>query len=443
MAILSNLLSVAPPNGMWEIIIRAFEGFTSNYILAIILLTLIIRLIWAPVDTLNRRMSQKTTANQQKMMPELNKIREKYKQNPQLLKQKENELYKKYNTGTVGSCLFMLVFMGLNLAIFLTLWTGLNNMAAYKIDQNYENLKYDYANVLVLTDKYITDNGNEEFKDYQNLKVVLEDGEEGKQLVLKKVGQEEALATYPYQTKEDLSKLFKEDAPLGEGETIENTANQYIISLIQKYKLSDDPLGEDLTLGQAVQAVAIDYVGQRYDATQEGFLWIKNIWVADSPLQKSMFTYSEFKSKVGTNNLDTVRMYPDSEEDKTTREEFIFTSFMEDLRAEKNQVNGYFILTILCVLITFLSMWLSTRRRKGQPDVPQAGGKAMKIIMPIIFGTFAIFYNSVFAIYMATSQLISTALLPLQMLIVDKWQAHSEKKKEQQKVEVVDYRRKF
>ena len=58
MAVLSMLL-LAEPSGFWENIIKAFEGFTNNYVLAIILLTVIIRIIWAPIDTLNKRMSQK------------------------------------------------------------------------------------------------------------------------------------------------------------------------------------------------------------------------------------------------------------------------------------------------------------------------------------------------------------------------------------------------
>ena len=76
MAILSTLLSVAKPTGMWESIIWAFEGFTNNYIWAVVLLTVIIRIIWSPLDTYNRRITAKNTAMQAKMQPELKKIQE-------------------------------------------------------------------------------------------------------------------------------------------------------------------------------------------------------------------------------------------------------------------------------------------------------------------------------------------------------------------------------
>ena len=63
------------------------------------------------------------------------------------------------------------------------------------------------------------------------------------------------------------------------------------------------------------------------------------------------------------------------------------------------------------------------------------------IIMPVIFGVFALFYNSVFAIYMLTSQLMSAITLPLQNLILNAID-NRKKKKEEEKVEI-DYTRKF
>lgn len=114
---------------------------------------------------------------------------------------------------------------------------------------------------------------------------------------------------------------------------------------------------------------------------------------------------------------------------------------MTDLSERKGRVNGYLILPLLCIGASFLSIWLSTRRKKGQSAQPATGGKFMKILMPVIFGLFALFYNSVFAIYMLVSQLISALLMPLENLIINKWQKHSEKK-EEKKVEV-EYSRKF
>ena len=228
MAILSTLLAVAEPTGMWETIIKAFEGFTNNYVLAIILLTVIIRIIWAPIDTLNKKMTSKMTANQAKMQPELEKIKAKYANNPQQLQQKQNELYKKYNTNSVGSCIFMLVFFGLNMAIFFTLFSGLNSMAAYKTSGSYEALKYDYANCLELTDTYFTNGGDQSlFEDFSNLTFEINEKEN---LIILKQG--ENVIT---------SGEYKKDFSSGEGETLVTT-NAHINGLITKYINPETPV---------------------------------------------------------------------------------------------------------------------------------------------------------------------------------------------------------
>ena len=107
-------------------------------------------------------------------------------------------------------------------------------------------------------------------------------------------------------------------------------------------------------------------------------------------------------------------------------------------------LNGYLILAILSIGISFLAVWLGNmvNRKKGMPAPKQPGGKVMMIVLPLIMGIFAIFYNSVFAIYMVVSQAISAALAPLENLIVNKWEAHQEKKEEEKKKSVVEYRRK-
>lgn len=462
MAVLSMLLS-AQPSGFWENIIKAFEGFTNNYVLAIILLTVIIRIIWAPIDTLNKRMSQKMAAVQTKMQPELEKINKKYANDPRLLKQKQNEIYSKYNGKSMGSCLFMLLFLALNITIFFTLFAGLNNMASFKINQSYEELKYDYVNALNITNEYISNPENlQKFEDYQNLSFETEIREEKEYIVLyQNVGQEKIeLFAQGYKTDFSTTEI-SEDPETGE-EVVEvvQTTNGYITTILDKFFptyeegevegskeiilienmpvldeegnaiLGEDgqPLTENLYLGEAFQDIAIRLVENKYQQTKESFLWIENIWIADAPFQRSIFSYNTYKGQVGEKNIEE-------------GEERIYNSFMTDLSERQGRVNGYFILPILCMATSFLSIWLSTRKKKGQTAQPATGGKFMKILMPIIFGLFALFYNSVFAIYMFVSQLISTLLMPLENLIINKWQKHSEKK-EEKKVEV-EYSRKF
>ena len=60
MASLTGLLTVAEPSGLWAIIIKCFESGVGSYILAVLLLTIIIRVVWAPVDLINKKFNKKT-----------------------------------------------------------------------------------------------------------------------------------------------------------------------------------------------------------------------------------------------------------------------------------------------------------------------------------------------------------------------------------------------
>ena len=43
------------PHGMWESILGAFKGAMGSYILAVILLAVIVRVVFAVVDVVNKR----------------------------------------------------------------------------------------------------------------------------------------------------------------------------------------------------------------------------------------------------------------------------------------------------------------------------------------------------------------------------------------------------
>lgn len=459
MAILSTLLQVTEPSGVWITIIKAFEGFCNNYVLAVILLTVIIRLIWAPMDTLNKKMTSKMTLMQEKMKPEMDKLHKKYGHDPKLLKQKQNELYQKNNTSSIGSCLFMLVFMALNMAIFFTLFSGLNAMAVYKINSTYENLKYEYANSLSITKEYLgdfTDNTKlAKFENYQNLsfeRIIDGEGEEQKEyIVLYEIVGEEKTELIKKEYKYDFSTkgMVKDEETGEEVEKVTETTNQYLIKIINDIFANGEDKKEivvgqkevtnengeisieDLYLSEAYQASVMKLISNTYLQTKNSFLWIDNIWVTDTPFQKSVFDFNKYQSQVGKANIEE-------------GEDIVYNSFMTDLSNDYGRVNGYLILPILIVLASLLSMFLATYKRKKDrmvPNAPQPGGRAMKIIMPVILGMFALFYNSVFSIYMLVGQLISAMLMPLENLIVNKWNNRTRNKQEK-KVEV-EYSRKF
>ena len=73
---MANLIALATtvPNGVWEKILFAFNGAFKNYALAVIILTVIIKLITLPLDFLNRRSTLKMNEVQGKLKPKIAEI---------------------------------------------------------------------------------------------------------------------------------------------------------------------------------------------------------------------------------------------------------------------------------------------------------------------------------------------------------------------------------
>ncbi|HNS81373.1 MAG TPA: membrane protein insertase YidC [Kiritimatiellia bacterium] len=88
-----------------------------NYGLAIILLTIIIRVVFWPI-------THKSTESMKKMseiQPQVALIREKYKDNPQKMQQATMALYKENKVNPVGGCLPMLIQIPVFIALFVVL----------------------------------------------------------------------------------------------------------------------------------------------------------------------------------------------------------------------------------------------------------------------------------------------------------------------------------
>lgn len=104
--------------GFLKEIISALLEFTfklvNNYGIAIILTTIIIKIILLPL-TLKQDKSMK---EMKKIQPELEKIKEKYQGNSQMMQQKTMELYKEHKVNPLAGCLPLLVQFPILWALF-------------------------------------------------------------------------------------------------------------------------------------------------------------------------------------------------------------------------------------------------------------------------------------------------------------------------------------
>ncbi|RJR25577.1 membrane protein insertase YidC [Candidatus Microgenomates bacterium] len=97
-----------------NILILFYNLLFSNLGLAIIFLTLIIRLILIPLTNPQLKASKKM----QELMPELEKLKKKYKDDKQKLMQAQMELYKRNNINPAAGCLPWIVQLILLITLF-------------------------------------------------------------------------------------------------------------------------------------------------------------------------------------------------------------------------------------------------------------------------------------------------------------------------------------
>ncbi len=348
MANLISMLTAVRPTGLWEKVIFKFDNVLGSCALAIILITIIIKLLLLPVDYFNRRSSAKMTEVQTKLAPKMAEIKKKYP-DQMMQNQKMQELYKKEGFNPMGSCLTMLIVMIVSVGVFFSLFASLNNIVQYKIVTQYEQLQVAYV----------------------------------------------------------------EDYVASKGVSISSLTNEEI----QNYVIEISNI-QDETEKEQVILIAQANVKEKYEEVKESFLWIKNVWIADSPTSSAI---PDFKTYAGLAKITL-----EGEELETA--ENVYNAVMGNLKATEG-VNGYFILAILTGATAFLYQYLLTQKKKKKenfytqnaPATPNVGsGKAMLIILPIIMVVFTLSYNSIFALYIIISQLVGIATAPLINYLLNK-----------------------
>ena len=105
-----------------RLVLNFFYSFVGNWGVAIILLTVIIKLLFWPLT----QKSYSSMKSMQKLQPEMAKIREKFKNDKERLNREIMELYKKNRVNPLGGCLPMLVQIPVFFALYKVL---LNDIA--------------------------------------------------------------------------------------------------------------------------------------------------------------------------------------------------------------------------------------------------------------------------------------------------------------------------
>ena len=95
-------------------ILRFIYGFTNNFGWAIVIFTILVRLLLLPLTV----KQQSSMDNMQKIQPELNALQKKYQNDKDKLNEETMKLYQKYNVNPMGGCLPLLIQMPILFAIY-------------------------------------------------------------------------------------------------------------------------------------------------------------------------------------------------------------------------------------------------------------------------------------------------------------------------------------
>ena len=332
---------------MWSKIINAFAGWIVNYGWAIIVFTIVLKLILSPLDILQRVSSQKQARVMGAMQPELDEIKKKYANNPEKMNAEQNKLYQKYNSNLKGVCLPMLISLIVTLVVFFTLYSSIRSLGNEKLYETYRSLDTTYI---------------------------------------------EASA--------NVEESWSEDEK-----------NEYIALAVQ----------------------------EKYDeqSRENSWLWVKNVWKADT--NTSQFVdFEDYWNYLESNELTA----GSTKEEVQARHEFIVNTIVGD----SSDNNGYFILIILCALVSFLSQFISTKLLNSKGQKINTMNKVMMAIIPISMLIFAYTSNVVFTLYIITNSLMTTIISTIISLIMrrmNKGKTDKEIILKKKNVEIMEYSRNY
>ncbi len=96
-------------------------GYVGNYGVAIIIITILIKVVFWPITSKGMR----SMKNMQKLQPKVAKLKEKYKDDPTRMNQEMMALYKTYKVNPVGGCLPMVIQIPFFFALYRVLMAAI------------------------------------------------------------------------------------------------------------------------------------------------------------------------------------------------------------------------------------------------------------------------------------------------------------------------------
>lgn len=129
---------------------------------------------------------------------------------------------------------------------------------------------------------------------------------------------------------------------------------------------------------------------------ENSWLWVKNVWKKDS--KESQFI--QFEAYASSQGLTG-----DAKTEAKARYDYIITQ----IDGEKADANGYYVLIVLCVVISCLTQWLSMKLTMQKGQKMNTMNKVMLAIIPLTMLILAFSSNVVFTLYIIMNSIMTAA----------------------------------
>ena len=409
--------------------------------LGIIVYTLILKTVVLPLDIYSKVVTRKQSLKMEQMRPQLEKLQKQYANDKEMYSRKMMELYKQNNYSVFSACLPAIVMM----LLFIFVFQAFNSYSQYANLHNYNMMIESYnASVSAYTVQLDREEGylvpvgaKQEEIDVGGVMYVTFSSEEQSRFIYAQV-----------------NAVNVEEGKIKEGAAIEYyiDTDKMLLDSDVKSEVEEIFAGreedeevetmEDACL-KWVKTQGRNAAGEKFSAVK--FLWIKNIWYADTTVAHPVRSYSDFVSSISSKVEIDGKKYKITEYASSPyKTETAYNEITYNLSSYKEQSNGYYILIVLSIGSMFLSQFVMSKMQKAQTELQSVDGSAkgqmkmMMIMMPIIYGIFSFGYSSAFSVYMITSNFYSILTSVATTLIVD-----AVFRKKAQKAEIERYEKRY
>jgi len=379
---ISFLAALEVPDLNWiGNLVAALYNLVGNYGWTVVLFTVILKIITLPLDFWQRISTKKNAIKMQQMQPMMEKIDKAYGANVKGAQQEKQKLMKKFGYSMFSSCLPTLV----TLVVFIIMFSGLTSYSSHANVKEYNELVEAYHYNLVVEAQ------EEEIVLSDSLKAVISDGS-----YQKGDWSEEAEALYRAELVPQINALV-------------NTDQEKYSRIIEGTKVP---------------------VAEFAKQNRESFLWVKNIWRADT-WQTVMPDHKEFTS----GGMGTAGIKGADEAEYNIIYDAVTTHAGGYAGAAWN---GLLILPALAIVLSFLSMKL-TQGSNPMANDPQSQktSKIMMLMMPLMMSFFILLYTAALGVYIVSNSILSIFTTLLLTPIVNKMV----KEKDVQIIKQASYRR--